>query len=107
MKLLLLRCTGYRPILQAFKSFASDNPDGKMLADIEDLKLCHATGKACPGSGSCGSPLAASCHSSGRTEIGSYEWHDPTTVQELLGIMGALDDNTTYRFVSFLFVFSE
>ncbi|XP_013192263.2 uncharacterized protein LOC106136308 [Amyelois transitella] len=34
------RCTGYRPILDAFKSFAKDSPKPK-LPDIEDFKLCN------------------------------------------------------------------
>lgn len=34
------RCTGYRPIMDAFKTFAVDGPKGDDLADIEDLKIC-------------------------------------------------------------------
>ncbi|XP_034833025.2 xanthine dehydrogenase/oxidase-like [Maniola hyperantus] len=42
----ICRCTGYRPILEAFKKFASDAPIPTLL-DIEDLKLCDKTGQAC------------------------------------------------------------
>ena len=41
------RCTGYRPILKAFKKFASDAPRSLEIPDIEDLKLCDKTGKIC------------------------------------------------------------
>lgn len=41
------RCTGYRPILDAFKKFAKDCPKSDNLPDIEDLKICEKTGKAC------------------------------------------------------------
>ena len=53
---LLTRCTGYRPILDAFKKFGSNAPGAKtrvagLVADIEDLGLgggsaiCKRTGK--------------------------------------------------------------
>ncbi|XP_047533955.1 xanthine dehydrogenase 1-like [Vanessa atalanta] len=43
----ICRCTGYRPILEAFKKFASDAPDPQILPDIEDLQLCDKTGEIC------------------------------------------------------------
>ncbi|CAG9788240.1 unnamed protein product [Diatraea saccharalis] len=42
----ICRCTGYRPILQAFKKFAKDAPNS-LIADIEDLKICEKTNKIC------------------------------------------------------------
>ncbi|CAH0726812.1 unnamed protein product, partial [Brenthis ino] len=43
----ICRCTGYRPILEAFKKFASDAPHTLEIPDIEDLKICDKTGKTC------------------------------------------------------------
>ncbi|XP_076651937.1 uncharacterized protein LOC143358591 [Halictus rubicundus] len=48
----ICRCTGYRPILDTFKSFASDAPKElvKEIHDIEELykiKLCKRTGEPC------------------------------------------------------------
>ncbi|XP_045499718.1 xanthine dehydrogenase 1-like [Colias croceus] len=41
------RCTGYRPILEAFKKFAKDSPDPYPILDIEDLSICKKTGEIC------------------------------------------------------------
>ena len=43
----ICRCTGYRPILEAYKQFAKDCPKPSKLPDIEDLHLCEKTGKNC------------------------------------------------------------
>ncbi|XP_045451999.1 xanthine dehydrogenase-like [Melitaea cinxia] len=43
----ICRCTGYRPILEAFKKFATDAPNPQELPDIEDLKICDKTGEIC------------------------------------------------------------
>ncbi|XP_061376909.1 uncharacterized protein LOC116770937 [Danaus plexippus] len=40
----ICRCTGYRPILDAFKKFASDAHD---ILDIEDLEICKKSGRPC------------------------------------------------------------
>ncbi|KAK3793082.1 hypothetical protein RRG08_038587 [Elysia crispata] len=44
----ICRCTGYRSILDAMKSFGVDSPSGKCI-DIEDLNknLCPKTGEPC------------------------------------------------------------
>ncbi|KAG6464941.1 hypothetical protein O3G_MSEX014825 [Manduca sexta] len=41
------RCTGYRPILEAFKKFAIDATKDKQITDIEDLQICKKTGQNC------------------------------------------------------------
>lgn len=44
----ICRCTGYRPILEAFKTFASDAPKPNKLLDIEDLNIiCNKSGESC------------------------------------------------------------
>lgn len=42
----ICRCTGYRPILEAFKSFSTDAPKTDLL-DIEDLNICEKAGRVC------------------------------------------------------------
>ncbi|XP_061707826.1 uncharacterized protein LOC133518213 [Cydia pomonella] len=53
----ICRCTGYRPILDAFKTFAKDAPKPDHLTEIEDienLKICNKTcGKQCVGKDWC------------------------------------------------------
>ncbi|XP_075976974.1 xanthine dehydrogenase/oxidase-like isoform X2 [Anticarsia gemmatalis] len=41
------RCTGYRPILEAFRKFAKDAPRPIELPDIEDLQICKKSGEVC------------------------------------------------------------
>lgn len=41
------RCTGYRPILDAFKKFGSDAPNEDRITDIEDLRICKKTDRSC------------------------------------------------------------
>lgn len=42
----ICRCTGYRPILDAFKTFGSDFPVSD-IQDIEDLRICNKTNESC------------------------------------------------------------
>ncbi|XP_063385553.1 uncharacterized protein LOC134671625 [Cydia fagiglandana] len=53
----ICRCTGYRPILEAFKKFASDALRPDDILDIEDLHICkkniHTCRKTCKESDWC------------------------------------------------------
>lgn len=49
----ICRCTGYRPILEAFKRFGSDAPPSLQLSDIEEVSICKKTGKNCAKTSQC------------------------------------------------------
>ena len=90
----ICRCTGYRPILDTLKQFSTDSEPGagRLLQDIEDLKLCGQTGQKCGEAGKCHS--GTSCR--GRTD----RWHQPATLAELLQILAGLGEDTSYRLVA-------
>ncbi|XP_071122788.1 uncharacterized protein [Mytilus edulis] len=81
----ICRCTGYRPILDAMKSFAQDSPDLKKTTtvDIEELgkTYCHKTGKRCHGE----------CHPRKGQQlqiVGSDTvWYRPDTFDQLFKIL--------------------
>lgn len=79
----ICRCTGYRPILDAFKSLAYD-ADTKLIEacqDIEDLtKICPKTGSACAGLCNKGSGALK------MTFDDQKEWYKVTTVDEIFKI---------------------
>ncbi|XP_046360646.2 indole-3-acetaldehyde oxidase-like [Haliotis rufescens] len=87
----ICRCTGYRSILDAMKSFASDAPPSLPggTIDIEELdkKICSKTGKTCTGR----------CSSEGQTDpehvplhivLQGSQWYKPTTRQQLYALLG-------------------
>lgn len=84
----ICRCTGYRPILDAFKSLAVDaEPRLKdACQDIEDLtKICPKTGNAC--AGKC-SALDVSNKQRNLSMVfsGNKEWYKVQTIEDLLSI---------------------
>lgn len=84
----ICRCTGYRPILDAFKSLATD-ADQKLVdacRDIEDLN------KVCPKTGS---PCAGKCSAGGKAETkqpirmvfdNQSEWHKVFNLNDIFAI---------------------
>ena len=114
----ICRCTGYRPILDAFKSFADDK--SKELQDklsglsSDAQKTCPITQKKCVGHNLCkkgakrqGSVLATA------TKFGEHKkdpipsqntaegsWVFPHNLDELMEILKNLSDDNTYRMVA-------
>ncbi|XP_044314571.1 indole-3-acetaldehyde oxidase [Drosophila rhopaloa] len=90
----LCRCTGYRPILDAMKSFAVDStievpPE---CVDIEDSfeLLCPRTGQSCKGS--CSRPPL-------RDQSGSH-WYWPKSLAELFSALGQVGNGELYILVA-------
>ena len=92
----ICRCTGYRPILDAFKSLAVDADESllKLCNDIEDLggvKTCPKTGTACAGKCSAtqkvvlGQPLKLTF------DVGR-SWHKVFSINEIFDIFGKIDN---------------
>ncbi|XP_043920190.1 xanthine dehydrogenase-like [Protopterus annectens] len=88
----ICRCTGYRPILDAMKSFAveGDSRQKGTLTDIEELKICKKTGQPCL---RIGPDETVGCR---RSEDGNSalffkkdgtQWFQPTTLTELFMII--------------------
>lgn len=78
----LCRCTGYRPILDAFKSFAIDAPG--TVADIEDLpKSCNIGRNIC----------FETCYKEIHLCL-SYggQWHKVYTVPDILRVLLSIED---------------
>ncbi|KAK3879999.1 hypothetical protein Pcinc_015481 [Petrolisthes cinctipes] len=95
----MCRCTGYRPILAAFKSVT--------VQDIEDAAQakCPSTGKACKGC--CKSKKAAATKEEEKKQVvprsiqlKDSNWHQPTTLQELYDLLSGFPDGTKHTFVS-------
>ncbi|CAH1401638.1 unnamed protein product [Nezara viridula] len=103
----ICRCTGYRPILDAFKSLASDAPDKLVakLSDIEDM-ICPNTGESCY-TGSCNNSCSRSTTVSlPSPNVGLHfqlqdgaSWYRPSKRQEVFEVFDMIGDKR-YRFVA-------
>lgn len=92
----ICRCTGYRAILDAMKSFASnENP-----IDIEDLeKIKCLNGHNCQSHGDCNHVVSQKSDSFYASN-GKEEWYTVESLNELTSLLKTLKPNTTRKFLS-------
>ncbi|XP_034664118.1 abscisic-aldehyde oxidase [Drosophila subobscura] len=92
----ICRCTGYRPILDAMKSFAvdSDIQIPAECADIEDLNL---EARNCPKTGQ---PCSGSCHRSTLVYEDGSQWHWPKTMKELFEALDKIGEAEEFMLVA-------
>ncbi|XP_034131067.1 xanthine dehydrogenase [Drosophila guanche] len=92
----ICRCTGYRPILDAMKSFAvdSDIQVPAECADIEDLSL---EARNCPKTGE---PCSGSCHRSTLIYEDGSQWHWPKTLKELFEALDKIGEADEFMLVA-------
>ncbi|XP_052797561.1 xanthine dehydrogenase/oxidase-like isoform X2 [Mya arenaria] len=83
----ICRCTGYRPILAAFKNMAKGRSkcSSSTVGDIEDFKtkVCKKSGKSC--SGRCSSVSEPLTH----LVFADSQWFRPNTEQQITDILNA------------------
>lgn len=99
----MCRCTGYRPILEAFRSFAGDASAAcrqkcratGATADIEDMPILCAGRQHCTDLGT-----RITTHPQGQQLLSSSPaWQLVTTMPALLAALGRLADNEPYQLV--------
>ncbi|XP_076232212.1 xanthine dehydrogenase/oxidase [Calliopsis andreniformis] len=96
----ICRCTGYRPILEAFKGFASDAPKElvKDIRDIEELykiKPCKRTGLPCENGCNGCSETSQSTDNKINMKLNGSEFHKVLSVDALFEIFQN-NPNSTY-----------
>nr|XP_023021560.1 indole-3-acetaldehyde oxidase-like [Leptinotarsa decemlineata] len=88
----LCRCTGYRPIMTAFKKLASD---ADTISDIEELKPCQKS--------ECSKKCDKVCQKAKlenlSIELGDRKWLKVHNLKDLLQIM-RMPENSNYRLVA-------
>ncbi|CAH1786918.1 unnamed protein product [Owenia fusiformis] len=94
----ICRCTGFRPILDAMKSFAIDNLQcSGSVADIEDInkRICSKTGNPCSGTCNPQTSTPEAIH----LVLAEAQWFTPTTLSDLYALADQYQDKHV-KFVS-------
>ncbi|XP_030374471.1 indole-3-acetaldehyde oxidase [Scaptodrosophila lebanonensis] len=91
----ICRCTGYRPILDAMKSFAVDS-DIAVPAECADIEDLSGT-RNCPKTGT---PCAGSCQRTSLIYADGSQWHWPKTLEQLFEALVKVEDSQQFMLVA-------
>ncbi|KOC64413.1 Aldehyde oxidase 2 [Habropoda laboriosa] len=87
----ICRCTGYRPILDAFKSYASDAPK-EMVKDIQDIEelfkiqICPKNGLPCENGRNGCHTLLQTTNNKINMELDGSEFHKVLSIEDLFAV---------------------
>lgn len=100
----LCRCTGYRPILDAFKSLAVDAGEGlkAKLVDIEEAYKgsCKNACANCDKSGKCKTRVGnQSVETSFKMTASGVHWYNPKTIEDVYSAIKELNQYDKFRIV--------
>lgn len=97
----MCRCTGYRPILDAFKSLSVNAPHesrrNPTTNDIEDTPLCKKTGSSC--AETCTMDQIKKCFSPPIMLQGTSVWHKTVDLADVFAALGMVEEGQTYQLV--------
>ncbi|XP_063842770.1 uncharacterized protein LOC135090214 isoform X1 [Scylla paramamosain] len=101
----LCRCTGYRPILDAFKALAEDASEDlkDRLPDLEDT---HKEKGCCKSKSKCQRSCGASCENingAKKKDVGGLteetQWYQPASIQSIYDVINSMAEGETYQLV--------
>ena len=100
----ICRCTGYRPILDAMKTFSIEsNPIDieeifKMKCLNNETKACNSKSKCCSVNNECNMTCSMSLTKKVHIISGTTEWYTPKTLDDLYDLLNQYK-TTKYRLV--------
>lgn len=107
----ICRCTGYRPILDAFKSLSMDAPKelrrNPLTGDIEDLPRCKKSGASC--AQTCSTDQIRKCFlpedylteegAVDTTPLLGFEWHKSVDLSDIFDVFKSIDPSRKYTLI--------
>ncbi|CAL4121735.1 unnamed protein product, partial [Meganyctiphanes norvegica] len=111
----LCRCTGYRPILDAFRALAAYDAPQHLKDRVTDIEDAHKSNCRNGDNGTCNISCSSPCHDQTNTVdkntllnsiiwphtiINGVSWHTAHTIQDVMKILDEMSEDTNYYLVA-------